>query len=168
MNKLGLLLATLISVFAHNAEAHKFSTAYLDVSERGGQPLIVWQVALHDLAQANLLNGANGNAVSWQQVLDSETTLINYITAQIAFTADATPCTLAPQSSDNWLLQQIQGDFYLQLAVQADCASTQNWQLKYKALFDIEHSHKALLFWHLANDRRRAVLDASSALFPAD
>ncbi|MDX1391703.1 MAG: hypothetical protein R3241_04950, partial [Rheinheimera sp.] len=144
-----ILGALLLVGFTNSAIAHKFSTAYLDVSARDGQPVIVWQVALHDLAQARLLQGAFGSAVSWQQVLDSEASLSRYIRARLSFTADATACTLAPQHSDHWQLQQIQGEFYLQLAVQAKCSSAHGWQLTYRALFDTEHSHKALLSWQL-------------------
>jgi hypothetical protein len=163
-----LLLLAASHVFALHTQAHQFSTAYLDVSERDGQPLIVWQAALHDLAQAGLLQGASGNAVSWQQVLNSESQLTAYLSARFLFTADAAPCTLTPLHSANWSLQQLQGEFYLQLALAANCATQQHRQLHYSALFDTEHSHKALLFWRLDNKRQRAVIDAGSAPFPAN
>lgn len=160
-----ILCALLLAGFTNSAIAHKFSTAYLDVSARDGQPVIVWQVALHDLAQARLLQGASSSAVSWQQVVDSEASLSRYLQERLSFTADATACTLAPQHSDHWQLQQIQGEFYLQLAVQAKCSSAHGWQLTYRALFDTEHSHKALLSWQLANNTQRAVLDKHSPSF---
>ncbi|MDP5137740.1 hypothetical protein ORJ04_17435 [Rheinheimera baltica] len=168
MKTLCLCLALLTALLANNVQAHKFSTAYLDVSERDGQPLIVWQVALHDLAQAKLLSTPDVNTVRWQQVLDSEAVLISYITMRMQFTADNIACTLTPQRADTWVLQQIQGEFYLQLAVEVQCATHQAWQLQYRALFDIEHSHKALLFWHTAADRRRVVLDSDTLIFPAN
>jgi len=106
-----LLLLAASHVFALHTQAHQFSTAYLDVSERDGQPLIVWQAALHDLAQAGLLQGASGNAVSWQQVLNSESQLTAYLSARFLFTADAAPCTLTPLHSANWSLQQLRANF---------------------------------------------------------
>jgi hypothetical protein len=168
MKTMGLLLAGLAFFPADYALAHKFSTAYLDVSEVGGQPLIVWQVALHDLAQAQLLPGTTSNTLRWQQVLDSEATLATYISARMMFTADAAPCQLTPQPANSWVLQQKQGDYYLQLAIQADCRTPHAWQLQYRALFDIEHSHKALVSWHVGNDRLNAVVDAKTAVYPAN
>ena len=167
MTLVRLSLMLIISYFfAPPVQAHKFSTAYLDVSEHDGQTIIVWQAALHDLAQARLLQSTSSSAVSWQQVLNSETTLSDYIRARFLFTADSAPCTLTPQPSANWSLQQHQGEFYLQVVLLADCATPLHRQLHYRALFDSEHSHKALLFWRLDNKRLRAVIDASATPFP--
>jgi hypothetical protein len=160
-----LLLAALSLLYTENAQAHQFSTAYVDVSEHGGQPVIVWQVALHDLAQAKLLVGVSGHAVRWQQVLDSEAVLSAYVSARIRFSAQAAACNVIPERAANWLLQQRQGEFYLQLKIAVECSTNRDWQLHYQALFDTEHSHKALLQWQVADASQHAVLEKRAPSF---
>lgn len=160
------LLATVWMLCASPVMAHKFSTAYMDVTEKQGQPVLLWKVALHDLAQAGLIQAKNNHQVSWQQVLDSEPQLQQYISERLRFSSTAGVCSMQTAAAD-WLVQRMQQDTFLLLPLQVRCDSNEGWQLSYKALFDSEHSHKVLLSWQLPPDKANAVLSAKSPFFPA-
>lgn len=160
------LLAIIWMLCASPVVAHKFSTAYMDVTKQQGQPVLVWKVALHDLAQAGLIQAKNNHQVSWQQVLDSEPQLQQYISERLRFNSAAGVCSMQTAAAD-WLVQRMQQDTFLLLPLQVRCDSNEGWQLSYKALFDSEHSHKLLLSWQLPPDKANAVLSAKSPFFPA-
>jgi hypothetical protein len=147
--------------------AHSFSTAYMDVTAYQGQPVLLWKVALHDLAQARLISAKQQDQISWQQVLDSETTLQHYVARKLAFSSNNQACSIAPLASSEWMLQRLQQDLYLLLPIRVACPSADAWQLHYQALFDIEHSHKLLLSWQVPGAKAKAVLSETSAYFPA-
>ena len=146
--------------------AHKFSTAYMDVTEQQGQPVLLWKVALHDLAQAGLIQAKNNHQVSWQQVLDSEPQLQQYISERLRFSSAVGVCSMQTAAAD-WLVKREQRDTYLILPLQVSCDSSEGWQLSYRALFDSEHSHKLLLSWKLSQDKVDSVLSAKKMVFPA-
>ncbi|MBU2115886.1 MAG: hypothetical protein KKE94_19155 [Gammaproteobacteria bacterium] len=160
------LLATVWMLCASPVMAHKFSTAYMDVTEQQGQPVLLWKVALHDLAQAGLIQAKNNHQVSWQQVLDSEPQLQQYISERLRFSSAAGVCSIQTAAAD-WLVQRMQQDTFLLFPMKVRCGSNEGWQLSYKALFDSEHSHKVLLSWQLPPDKANAVLSAKSPFFPA-
>lgn len=160
------LLAIIWMLCASPVVAHKFSTAYMDVTKQQGQPVLLWKVALHDLAQAGLIQAKNNHQVSWQQVLDSEPQLQQYISERLRFNSAAGVCSMQTAAAD-WLVQRMQQDTFLLLPLQVRCDSNEGWQLSYKALFDSEHSHKLLLSWQLPPDKANAVLSAKSPFFPA-
>ena len=145
--------------------AHKFSTAYMDVTEQQGQPVLLWKVALHDLAQVGLIQAKNNHQVSWQQVLDSEPQLQAYISQRLSFSSAAGICSIQTIAAD-WLVKREQRDTYLILPLQVSCDSSEGWQLSYRALFDSEHSHKLLLSWKLSQDKVDSVLSAKKMVFP--
>lgn len=148
-----------------NAQAHKFSTAYMDVTQQDGQPALLWKVALHDLAQAGLIQANDNHQVSWQQVLDSELQLQRYIRQRLTFSSDAGNCDISTDAN-NWLAQRMQQDMFLLLPLRVSCVGTGQWQLSYTALFDSQHSHKLLLSWQLPGAKANAVLAAQSPLYP--
>lgn len=151
--------------FAVTAQAHKFSTAYMDVTERQGQPALLWKVALHDLAQAGLILAKDSHQVSWQQVLDSEPELQDYIRQRLNFSSAAGACELSTSASD-WLAQRMQQDMFLLLPLKVRCDSVERWQLNYTALFDRQYSHKLLLSWQLTSNKANAVLSPKSPIYP--
>ncbi|KKO49989.1 hypothetical protein VT06_03090 [Arsukibacterium sp. MJ3] len=161
-----ILYLGLTGLFAANALAHKFSTAYMDVKSLQGQPVMVWKVALHDLAQARLIASKDNHQVTWQQVLDSAPTLNAYLTEQITFSSDGKSCQITPAAAADWQLQRLQRDLYLLLPLSVSCNSSNNWQLTYQALFASEPSHKLLLSWQVPTASANAVLSAESIVFP--
>lgn len=165
MNSLMQPLAILTLCFATTAQAHKFSTAYMDVTGQQGQPVLLWKVALHDLAQAGLISAKDSHQVRWQQVLDSEPGLQDYIRQRLRFSSAAGDCDINT-TAENWLVQRVQQDLFLVLPLQVRCDSITRWQLSYTALFDSQHSHKLLLSWQLPPDKANAVLSATSPLYP--
>lgn len=166
MKALSQLAVSLTLCFAATAQAHKFSTAYMQVTEQQGQPVLVWKVALHDLAQAGLIQAKDSHQVSWQQVLDSEPQLQDYISQRLGFSSAAGACDINT-AAENWLVQRVQLDMFLLLPLQVRCDSIERWQLSYNALFDSQHSHKLLLSWQLPPDKANAVLSPTSLLYPA-
>ncbi|MBV2128009.1 hypothetical protein [Arsukibacterium indicum] len=146
--------------------AHKFSTAYMDVKVVNSQPVLLWKVALHDLAQARLITADNSHQVSWQQVIDSAPALNTYLNEHLAFSSAGSPCLLEPAPAGNWQLQQLQRDHYLVLAVTVNCDSATDWQVSYRALFASEPSHKLLLSWQVPGEAANGVLSADSDTFP--
>lgn len=160
------MLVVALMLLATPVIAHKFSTAYMDVTEQQGQPVLVWKVALHDLAQAGLIQAKNNHQVSWQQVLDSEEQLQAYIGQRLSFSSAVGVCSMQTTAAD-WLVQRVQQDMHLLLPLQVHCGSSNGWTLSYKALFDSEHSHKLLLSWQLPPDEVNAVLSAKKTVFPA-
>ncbi|MDP2715304.1 hypothetical protein [Rheinheimera sp.] len=163
-----LLIISVITAFIWplTAQAHKFSTAYMDVTEQQGQPALLWKVALHDLAQAGLIQAKDSHQVRWQQVLDSEPQLQDYIRQRLSFSSAAGACDINTAAAD-WLVQRVQQDTFLLLPLQVRCDSIERWQLSYTALFDSQHSHKLLLSWQLPPDKANAVLSPTSPLYPA-
>lgn len=159
----GLLLASFLSQAP--AYAHKFSTAYMEVSLHQSQPLLVWKVALHDLAQAGLVETDGSNALSWQQVLHSQHRLQQYIKQRIGFSSKAGSCELS-SDPDSWQVQRMQHNMFLVLPLRVQCANTERWQLSYQALFDNKHNHKLLLSWQLASTQAEAVLSEQQATYP--
>ena len=111
------LLATVWMLCALPVMAHKFSTAYMDVTEQQGQPVLLWKVALHDLAQAGLIQAKNNHQVSWQQVLDSEPQLQQYISERLRFSSTAGVCSMQTAAADS-LVQRMQQDTFLLLPLQ--------------------------------------------------
>lgn len=157
------IAATLV---APAALAHKFSTAYMDVKVSNEQPVLLWKVALHDLAQARLIDADNSHQVSWQQVMDSAPVLNRYLSDNIRFNSAGVSCQITAATATDWQLQQIQRDLYLVLPLAVSCASSSNWQLTYRALFASEPSHKLLLSWQVPGASANAVLAADAATFP--
>lgn len=166
MSTLSQMLVIFTLCFAATAQAHKFSTAYMDVTEQQGQPALLWKVALHDLAQAGLIQAKDSHQVSWQQVLDSEPQLQDYIRQHLGFSSAAGACDINTAAAD-WLAQRMQQDMFLLLPLQVRCSSAERWQLSYTALFDSQHSHKLLLSWQLPPNKANAVLSPTSPLYPA-
>jgi hypothetical protein len=166
MKALSQLAVILTLCFAATVQAHKFSTAYIDVTQQQGQPVLVWKVALHDLAQAGLVQAKDSHQVRWQQVLDSEPQLQDYIRQRLSFSSAAGACDINTAAAD-WLVQRVQQDMFLLLPLKVHCDSIERWQLSYNALFDSQHSHKLLLSWQLPADKANAVLSAASPLYPA-
>lgn len=165
MSTLAQLWVICMLGFAATAQAHKFSTAYMDVTEQQGQPALIWKVALHDLAQAGLISAKDSHQVSWQQVLDSEPQLQDYIRQRLRFSSAAGACDISTTAVD-WLAQRMQQDMFLLLPLRVRCDSIDRWQLNYTALFDSQHSHKLLLSWQLPPNRANAVLSPTSPLYP--
>ncbi|MBZ9612772.1 hypothetical protein [Rheinheimera maricola] len=157
-----LLIAALIKP----ALAHKFSTAYMDVTQQAGQPTLLWKVAIHDLALAGLIQAPNSHKVSWQQVLDSEARLQGYITQRLTLISGNEPCQLKTAATD-WLAQRLLQDMFLLLPIQTNCVDSADLQLSYQALFDSQHSHKLLLSWQLPPLKANAVLTAKSPQYPS-
>ena len=166
MKSILLALAIVQMLFTSPVMAHKFSTAYMDVTEQQGQPVLLWKVALHDLAQAGIIQTVNNHQLSWQQVLDSEPQLQAYISQRLSFSSSTGLCSIHTAAA-GWLVQRVQQDMFLLLPLQARCDSSTGWQFSYKALFDSEHSHKLLLSWQLLPDKTNAVLSAQNPHFPA-
>lgn len=162
-----MLIISVIAAFIWplTAQAHKFSTAYMDVTQQHGQPLLLWKVALHDLAQAGLIQTKDNHQVSWQQVLDSESQLQGYISQRLSFSSAAGPCGISTTAAD-WLAQRAQQDTFLLLPLRVSCTGSGHWQLGYRALFDSQHSHKLLLSWQLPGAKANAVLTAQSPRYP--
>lgn len=146
------------------AHAHKFSTAYMDVIEQQDQPLLVWRVSLHDLAQAGALGSSHSVELSWQQVINSETVLRRYISDRIQFTSAAGACRLTTNTSD-WRVKQ-QQQLFLVLPLQVYCGSPSGWQLSYQALFDNQHNHKLLLNWKIKPAATNLVLSPDKHFYP--
>lgn len=158
-----MLICLLLSPLSY---AHKFSTAYLDVSEKTQQPFLLWKVSLHDLASANLL-GALERQISWQQVTAAEQTLAIYIAHHILFYSNAVPCTLQLASATSWQTQRVQQQTYVLFPVQVTCQTSEGWQLHYDALFETEHSHKLLLRWKTSYQQAQVVLSEQQPFFPS-
>jgi len=154
------------ALVARPALAHKFSTAYMDVKVSNDQPMLLWKVALHDLAQARLIEAENSHQVSWQQVMDSAPVLNRYLRDNVRFNSAGTTCHITAAAAADWQLQQIQRDLYLVLPLAVSCASSSSWQLTYRALFASEPSHKLLLSWQVPGASANAVLAANASTFP--
>lgn len=160
-----VLLALVSMVTLTPAYAHKFSTAYMEVHLQQSQPLLIWKVSLHDLAQAELLAEGNNNTLSWQHVLQSQSSVQQYVRQQIHFNSATGACELNTGSAD-WKVQQLQHEMFLVLPIRVNCSSTEQWQLSYRALFDSKHNHKLLLSWLLPSAEANAVLSADKPTFP--
>ncbi|MEO3679551.1 hypothetical protein ABGI61_10995 [Rheinheimera sp. FR7-31] len=160
-----VLLALVSMVTLTPAYAHKFSTAYMEVHLQQSQPLLIWKVSLHDLAQAELLAEGNNNTLSWQHVLQSQSSVQQYVRQQIHFNSATGACGLNTGSAD-WKVQQLQHEMFLVLPIRVNCSSTEQWQLSYRALFDSKHNHKLLLSWLLPSAEANAVLSADKPTFP--
>tara|TARA_R110002126_G_scaffold10245_78_gene46787 strand:- start:368 stop:880 length:513 start_codon:yes stop_codon:yes gene_type:complete len=154
------------SIAAPAALAHKFSTAYMDVKVINDQPVLLWKVALHDLAQAQLIDADNGHQVSWQQVMDSAPVLNSYLAEHVSFKSGQQACQITPLATSEWQLQRLQRDLYLLLPMAVQCAGNTDWQLTYRALFQREPSHKLLVSWQVPGAGGNAVLAADSDSFP--
>lgn len=160
---LSLLILNLASL--PEAKAHKFSTAYMEVSAELRQPRLLWKVSLHDLAQAKLFGPQPLTQISWQQVITHKEELTLYIQKHIAFTDKLGSCSLAVADTSNWRTQQLQQQLYLLLPINATCQSPEQWQIGYQALFETGHNHKLLLSWQ-ASDKAQAVLSKDKAIYP--
>lgn len=150
------------------AQAHKFSTAFMDVMMQDSQPHMQFKVTLHDLAQAQLIAAAGSQQISWQQVLDSETLIQRYLAERLTFSSAGQACAITLAPTADWLMQRIAHDMYLLLPLSVNCDKAGQWQLGYTALFDAQHNHKLLLNWQLAPEKVDAVISASQPFYPAD
>lgn len=166
MNKIVILSALVCCTLAPTAQAHKFSTAYMDVTVAQDQPKLLWKVALHDLAQAQLIVAKNNHQVSWQQVLDSAPALNSYLAEHLVFRSEQQACQVTPAATSDWQLQRLQRDLYLLLPMAVSCSGNSGWQLTYRALFQTEASHKLLLSWQVPAASGNAVLAADSDTYP--
>ncbi len=162
-----MILAVLSCLLSPDVQAHKFSTAYMDVTVAQDQPKLLWKVALHDLAQAQLIVAQNSHQVSWQQVLESAPALNSYLAEHLNFRSEQQACEITPAATAEWQLQRLQRDLYLLLPIAVQCQSVKGWQLTYRALFKHEASHKLLLSWQVPGASSNAVLAANSDTFPA-
>lgn len=166
MNLKVLLISFLGLLIIPSAHAHKFSTAYLDVSEKAAQPNLIWKVSLHDLASADLL-GLTSTQIGWQQIMDSHESIARYIEANIVFKSQDDNCALQLATSKDWQTQRIQQQTYLLLPIYATCISNEGWHLSYTALFETGHSHKLLLNWNTTSLKANTVLSENHITFPA-
>lgn len=165
MNLKCLLLLFSVLFIAPVAYAHKFSTAYLDVSEKAAQPHLIWKVSLHDLASADLL-GLTSTQIGWQQITKSHASIARYIVANFAFKSQDDNCVLQLAPSKDWQTQRIQQQTYLLLPIYATCINNEGWHLSYTALFETGHSHKLLLSWNTTSLKANTVLSENHVTFP--
>lgn len=166
MKNIMTLAALVCCILPPFVQAHKFSTAYMEVTVAQDQPKLLWRVALHDLAQAQLIIADNSHQVSWQHVMDSAPLLNSYLAEHVTFKSERQACQVMPAATSEWQLQRLQRDLYLLLPIAVQCASNKDWQLTYHALFKNEASHKLLLSWQVPGASDNAVISAESASYP--
>jgi len=158
-------IITLLFFVTPAAYAHKFSTAYLDISEKEAEIQLLFKVAIHDLASANLLS-EQANQISWKQITASYESIAHYIDSHVKLNSEGKPCALVLLPATTWQVQHIQQQPYVLLQITADCSNNPLVQLSYNALFETGHSHKLLLSWNINNLKVNAVLAENERIFP--
>lgn len=138
--------------------AHQFSTAYLDLQLQQNTVQGSWKVTIHDLAQAGVIKGDVQQQISWQQLLDSSAEVVAYIQQRLLFTDSSSDCPLQTSAKADWMLQNLQQEFYLIVPFSVECRQYKQPKLHYQALFDAVPTHKLLLQWQSVDGQRRAVL----------
>lgn len=149
---LGLLLGQLLA----DAQAHKASDSYLHVSftERD-QLAIRWDLAIRDLQPLIHFDRDNDAAVSWQELMNRESALVEYALNHLAVRTDRM-CLLTHSSTQ--VVQHGDGGYVVLNLQGSQCTTSDSLALAYSALGDVDMTHRGLVDFRAGNEQYSAVL----------
>lgn len=143
------LLAFLLLILSPSAFAHKPSDSYLTISAQAHSPEVTvrWDIALRDLDYVLQLDRDNDGALTWGEVRQRSENITRYATTHLTLSNKDKPCALTTAAPMQ--LDQHSDGTYAVLSLTAACgeALTDNVQVSYSLLFDVDPSHRGLVQW---------------------
>lgn len=161
MVNLKRILAVLaIALLPLQSLAHQLSTGYLTLNQTTENSLTGnWQVRWLDLHNAVALDDNQDGQLTWREVLQHKSDILDYLTARL--TLDNTTGTCALQVNPVLQTTSHFNEGYLFLAFSANCADIPSLTLNYDAFFDVEPQHKVLTTVVLTNGTISRVLSVN-------
>jgi hypothetical protein len=159
--KRGVLFAYLASV-ASAAHAHEPSLAYLVLDVDGARVTGRWDVAVRDLEEAIGIDANGDYKVTWGEVEAGRARLLDFAQERVRLVADGSPCaaTFAGDSLDRHA-----STTFAVVRLEASCdRPISTLEIDYRALFDVDATHRALLEVSADGGSTTAVLSARAPL----
>ncbi len=125
------------------AAAHKSSDSYLILTVANGRIKGQWDIALRDLDYAIGIDSNNDGAITWGELRAHHRAIAAYALSNLRLTAAGQPCQTYPTEH---LVDQHSDGAYEVLRFAVDCrSSSQNLNIKYSLLFNLDPQHRGLL-----------------------
>lgn len=163
-----LIIGTLLLTLGawNQAVAHKASDAYLALALQPGTIEGQWDIALRDLEQAIGLDKDGDGAITWGELRTARDAVFAYALSRLDVSAGGKVCITSP---DQLLADQHTDGGYAVLRFRATCdAGTQNLDLSYRLLFDLDPLHRGLLRVTQGDRVHTAVLGPDAPTFHLD
>lgn len=141
-----LIIAALLSLLFMPllSYAHQASTAYLSLKPSVQQHTdIEYRLALRDLALLLPIDANQDRDVQWGELTAQSDALLALTQHNLAFTAQKTTCTLAP--NEPLLLDRLAGQMYVLQRLKISCPQYAADHLNYQMLHGIDAGHRLII-----------------------
>ncbi|RYF41919.1 MAG: HupE/UreJ family protein [Comamonadaceae bacterium] len=142
------LLALFIFLITTTAWAHKPSDSYLTLRGAEGSKEIAvrWDIALRDLDYVLQLDRDGNGELSWGEVRQRAGDIEAYAIGHLALSTGGQACPMANAAAMQ--LDRHSDGTYAVLSLQAACpVLSEQLQMKYSLLYDVDPSHRGLVQW---------------------
>jgi len=151
---LGLLL--LATFFATSLQAHEFSTANLTLKQYSQDVHVGYiAVSVSDLHHTLNLDSKNDGELTWQELNQSHSKVIDYLSDHLVFSSGDQACE--PEWGFDIALMDSYGETLLKQPLTLQCPTPIN--VNYSALFDTTSDHKLLLNWQVETGQAQTIID---------
>jgi len=155
MDRVQLILTTMLLVFSSAVAAHKPSDSYLTLAIDNNRINGQWDIALRDLDYAIGLDTNQDNQITWGELRAQHAAIASYALARLAIRSDDHPC---PVTSQTQLVDSHSDGAYTVLKFTAACgASIKHLALDYHLFSDLDPQHKGLLQIIVNGNSRTAI-----------
>ncbi|HKC49475.1 MAG TPA: HupE/UreJ family protein [Myxococcota bacterium] len=142
MRRVFLFLACVV-LGAANAEAHKASDAFFDLTVTGSSVAGRLDVALRDLDLALALDADGDGALTWGEVRARRADIEAYALARVSFAGDGDAC---PARATDFAIDSHSDGAYAVLSLAARCArEPARLRIEYALLFEHDALHRGIL-----------------------
>lgn len=138
-SRLLLMIALLCPSWGYG---HNLSDSFIDLVVVNQQIDGHWLIAVQDLELAIGVDQDLDTEVTWGELLQRRSAIIDYAFARLQVSMDGSRCPL--QAGDMQLQQRSTGMF-VHLPVSGSCSTAGELAINYKLLFDIDASHRGIL-----------------------
>ncbi|GJM10115.1 MAG: membrane protein [Lysobacteraceae bacterium] len=150
------LLFLVGAVLAVPATAHQASDSYLRLAfDDQSQLQVRWDIAIRDLQPVLAFDRDNNGLVTWQELQEQAPGLIEYAQSRLGLRTDRS-CRLEHQSLQ--VVEHSDGGYVVLNMLGTECAASDNVEIGYSALFDIDTSHRGLVEFRHQQNQYTAVM----------
>lgn len=146
------LLSCLFYLFcAFPVNAHQLSTSYINLEylEESYQYSGTWQIKISDLEQRTTFDLNEDTLISWSEITAKTATIDTFVKENIVVKQNNNQCLF--QKNGGYQLDHHFNDPYLVVPITFNCLSDNTIELSYKAFFDNDENHKAIVSLNKVN-----------------
>lgn len=144
--RMALILLLILWLFPLTpAFAHKPSDSYLKFQGGGDKLILNWEIAIKDLELLVGLDADQDGQITWGELKSRESSIAAHALAHLEVTADERGCEFQLRQL---MVNRHSDGTYAVLVLESDCpGDASNLQVKYSLLFDLDPTHRGLIFY---------------------